>query len=195
MNSRAIALDIVGTISKVTGNREGGVIGLTASQEQWVANYEAALRAGSADAAQRNMVTGAEARIIRRAAQLGKPLPEATIGKLVRAYRNRALRYRGELLGRTEAHAALNAGRDEAMRQAIGSGKVSGNLVDATWNVILDGRERDWHASMAGQTVPFGQTFVDGLGNRLKFPGDPAAPAETVINCRCSLSYRVRKAS
>lgn len=190
-NSRQIALDIVGEISKVTGNREGGLVGLTASQEQWAANYEAALRAGSLDALTYTLRDRRFDAAVRKAVAADEPVPN--IDKMVAAYRNRALRYRGELVGRTEAHTALNAGRAEAMRQAIAAGHVRADQVVATWWAIMDGRERDSHAAMIGQTQPFGRPFISGLGNRLAFPGDPSAPAEDRINCRCSTTFRVLK--
>jgi hypothetical protein len=193
-NPRQIALDIVGRIGP-SGSRDGGLIGLTASQEQWAANFEAALRANDAKALTYNLRDRRFDRSIRAALDADKPLTSEQIDPMVRAFRNRALRYRGEAIGRTEALTAINAGRDEHMRQVVASGAVSGNLVDTQWRTILDGRERDWHASMDGQVVPFGQTFVDGLGNHLRYPGDPAAPAETRINCRCSKRYLIRKAS
>jgi len=77
----------------------------------------------------------------------------------------------------------------------VASGAVSGNLVDTAWSTTMDGRERESHAAMDGQVVPFGQTFVSGLGNHLRYPGDPSAPAEDRINCRCSKRYLIRKAS
>jgi hypothetical protein len=193
-NPRQIALDIVGRIGP-SGYRDGGVVGLTATQEQWAANFQAALEANDKAALGYNLRDRRFDRLIRAAIDDGKPLPADKIDTMVRAFRNRALRWRGDMIGRTEALTAINAGRDEAMRQVVASGSVSGNLVQAQWRTILDGRERDWHATMDGQTVPWGQSFIDGLGNRLAFPGDPSAPAETRINCRCSKRYIIRKAA
>jgi uncharacterized protein with gpF-like domain len=195
MGARQIALDLVGRVSAVTGQREGGLIGLTATQEQWATNFEAALRANDKASLTYNLRDRRFDRSIRAALNADKPLTSEQIDPMVRAFRNRALRYRGEMIGRTEALTALNAGRDEHMRQVVASGAVSGNLVDTQWRTILDGRERESHAAMDGQVVPFGQTFVSGLGNHLRYPGDPSAPAEDRINCRCSKRYVIRKAS
>jgi hypothetical protein len=44
---------------------------------------------------------------------------------------------------------------------------------------------------MEGQTVKYGEKFVSGLGNELAYPGDPDAPAEDRINCRCWREFRI----
>jgi uncharacterized protein with gpF-like domain len=64
-----------------------------------------------------------------------------------------------------------------------------------TWNTAGDERVRESHADMEGQQVPLGQPFVSGLGNDLMYPGDPSAPAEDVINCRCVVTRELSHAS
>lgn len=46
---------------------------------------------------------------------------------------------------------------------------------------------RDSHAALDGTKKPQGEPFVTIWGNKLRYPGDPKAPAREVINCHCVL--------
>jgi hypothetical protein len=192
-SSRATALDIIGRINKATGQRTGGIIGLTSTQAEWVKAYRAELEAGDSGALTRNLRDRRYDATVRKAFADGKPISAEAVDKMVTAYENRALRYRGEAIARTESLTAMNSGSEEAMRQAIASGKVSATLVDGKWNTTMDGRERDSHAAMDGQVQPWGSSFVSGAGVRLKYPGDPSAPASERCQCRCNRTFIIRK--
>lgn len=192
---RSIALDLIGRLNKTTGAREGGAIGLTSTQEQWARAYEAEIQSLNRNALTRALRDRRFDKAFLKAIEAGEPIPADRVAKMATAYRNRLLQYRGETIARTETLTALNASRDEAMRQTIASGSVSGNLVDQKWNTTMDGRERDSHAALNGQVVPFGQPFISGAGNRLRYPGDPQAPISEIANCRCSKTFLIRKAS
>lgn len=56
-----------------------------------------------------------------------------------------------------------------------------------TWISMRDGRVRDTHANMDGQTQPLGSPFVSPSGATLMFPCDPTAPIEETAGCRCGL--------
>lgn len=84
---------------------------------------------------------------------------------------------------RTMVTGAENAGRLDRYRSLQDEGAV----MQKVWLASNDGRTRDWHADMDGQTVDVDAYFVDGLGNELEYPGDPGAPPETVYNCRCTM--------
>jgi hypothetical protein len=43
---------------------------------------------------------------------------------------------------------------------------------------------------MHGQKVAIDEPFTSGLGNRLMYPADPAAPPEDSILCRCAVTVR-----
>jgi hypothetical protein len=196
-NPRRTALDIVGRINRVTGRREGGVIGLTSTQAQWVANAREEL--ASDDPALLRRYLGRERRdkrfdrAILRAIRDGEPLPADTIRRATERYSDRMLQLRGETVARTEALSGLNAARDEAFRQAVDSGQISRQQVTKVWNATGDSRTRDSHEAMDGQEVPLDQPFETPDGYRLMYPTDSSlgAPAEETIQCRCWLEQRV----
>lgn len=185
-NPKTTALDLVGRISKATGKREGGLIGLTSSQEEWVRNYAAELSSNNPTAAlSRALRDKRFDATVLRAAKEGKALTSAQINTMVTAYKNRALRYRAETIARAETITALHTAQEQAMQQAIQSGAIKQSQVTYIWRTAHDKRVRHTHRTMDGQIKPMGQAFVTGSGAHLMYPGDPSGPAAEVINCRC----------
>lgn len=88
---------------------------------------------------------------------------------------------------RTMVTGAENKGRVDSYVKM----QESGVVMKQEWIATPDSRVRDWHLSMDGQQTDVDGYFTDGLGNKLKYPGDPHAPGNTVYNCRCSLRGRV----
>lgn len=184
-NPRTTALDLVGHVG-ASGRREGGVIGLTSSQEGWVRAYRDELTSDNPKAALvRTLRDKRFDRAVLKAAQSDEPIDADLIDSMVTAYKNRALRYRAEGIARTESLASLHESQQQAIEQAVESGAVSQAAVTFVWRTAHDARVRDSHVVMDGQTVAMGEKFVSGDGNELEFPGDPSAPPEEVINCRC----------
>jgi hypothetical protein len=185
LNPRTTALDLVGRIGK-SGNREGGLIGLTNSQEAWVSNYADEL--GSSNPTQALTRTLRDARFdpsVIAAERNGVPLEQNAIDNMVTAYRNRALRYRAENIARTETMTSLHEAQQQSIEQAVADGVVDQTAVTFVWRTAEDDRVRDSHVFMDGQEVQMGQMFVTGDGNLLEYPGDPSGPPEEIINCRC----------
>lgn len=58
-----------------------------------------------------------------------------------------------------------------------------------TWVTRKDQRVRPEHRILQGKTVPLSEGFAVG-DSVLRFPGDPLAPPELTIGCRCRLSFR-----
>lgn len=185
-NPKTTALDLVGRISKATGKREGGLIGLTSSQEEWVRNYAAELASDNpASALARTLRDKRFDATVLRAVKDSKPLLASEITSMVTAYKNRALRYRAETIARKETITSLHTAQEQAMQQAIQSGAIKQSTVTYSWHTAHDSRVRDTHRTMDGQVKPMGQAFVTGSGAHLMYPGDPAGPAAEVIGCRC----------
>lgn len=163
---RQIALDLVG---RVRGDkREGGIIGLTSQQTDWV--------------------------IARRAKLQDEGRPAAQVDRMVERYKSKLLRKRGETIARTETVAALNAGRYEALLQLVDNGDVrSASDISLTWSATMDARTRDLHVAMNDDTVTLGTPFLSPSGAMLRFPGDTqfGAKAEDLINCRCYMQPKI----
>lgn len=85
---------------------------------------------------------------------------------------------------RTMVTGAENVGRLDSYKQ-LESGGV---IMKKVWLSTSDGRTRDWHVDLDGESVDNNEPFIDGHGNELMYPGDPMADPETVYNCRCSMT-------
>lgn len=185
LNPRSVALDLVGRIGE-SGKREGGLIGLTSSQAEWVKAYEAELASDKPSASLARALRDKRFdAAVRRAEKTGTPIPAETRRKMVAAYKNRALRYRAETIGRTEAMAALHQSQDEAAQQGLDANAIQVENLKMVWRTAGDRRVRDSHRSMNGQAVAKGDLFTTGTGAKLRFPGDPNGPPHEIINCRC----------
>lgn len=183
-NPRSVALDLVGRVG-ANGRRQGGLIGLTASQEKWVADYRETLLSDPIKAITRKLRDKRFDKLIANSDGQDKPLLMEQIEKIVAAYRNRALRYRAERIARTEAMAALHQAQQEAITQMLGTGDIQADQISFIWRTARDKRVRDTHRSMDGQRREYGHSFLTGAGVRLRWPGDDSAPPAEVINCRC----------
>jgi hypothetical protein len=188
---REVALDLVGRVGS-GGVRSGGLIGLTSSQEEWVRNYEGELRSASPKAAlSRSLRDKRFDASVLKAAKAGQPLSNDAIGKMVTAYRNRALRYRAETIARTESLTSLHESQEEAFRQAAQKGGVDVSTITRTWHTAGDKRVRDTHHALNHTSVGLNESWTSPSGARLRYPGDPLAPASEIINCRCWVENRI----
>lgn len=89
---------------------------------------------------------------------------------------------------RTAMTAAQNAGRIEAMHDAVDMGIK----VLKVWIATLDDRTRDAHAELDGQVQEVDKPFDSNLGP-IMYPGDPGADEANVWNCRCALGYEYKE--
>ena len=110
-------------------------------------------------------------------------------------YSDILLRKRGETIARNEALWGARAGQYDGVRQQIDAGRIEAQDVKLVWDSTgPDGRTRDSHLAMEGQTVPYGQPFVSPVtGGMMMFPGDTSlsAPPEEVIMCRCTMRLEI----
>ena len=192
-NPRVTALDIVGRVDPRTGQRVGGIIGLTQQQERWVANARRDLVELSEHYFTRTRRDKRFDSIVRKAIKDGVPLDRATIDKLIIRYKASLLQLRGETIARTETIQSLNRSQHEALLQASDMGAVKMSDVKREWDSAGDIRVRDSHREMDGQTVGLDEPFKTPDGHMLMFPGDASlgADAAEIINCRCRAKIKI----
>ncbi len=82
-------------------------------------------------------------------------------------------------LAMTVAQAVAASAQQEAARVAGWRFKV--------WDTAGDANVRESHAALNGTKVEITKAFTTPAGVALRFPGDPRAPIEERIGCRCRL--------
>ena len=194
-NPRKTALELVGRINKISGRREGGIIGLTSQEAGYVRNLRGAL----ADPTTANDYFHRKVRdrlydpMVRRSIKTGKPLSQAQINRITGRYSDRLLKARGDRIALSETNEALNAGRSEGIAQLIEREEVPAQAVTSKWDATGDKRTRPDHMEMDGQEVPFGQPFRAPDGDLMMFPGDTSlgAKGKHTISCRCYAQQKI----
>jgi len=101
------------------------------------------------------------------------------------------IKYRTDVIARTEGLRAVEVGQYESMRQGIADGHIDPGT-EKGWVTTEDGRERPWHAELDNKWIPFNDVFVNSHGSLL-FPRDPDGAADNTIQCRCRLRFRLPK--
>ncbi|MEU8911778.1 phage portal protein [Streptomyces nigrescens] len=86
------------------------------------------------------------------------------------------------LLAESCAVSTVNGAADAAAENA-------GPAVLRTWVTRGDTRVRPAHRELNGTTLPAGTAYTVH-GSTVRYPGDPFAPADLTVNCRCRLHYR-----
>jgi hypothetical protein len=198
---RSVALDLVGLKSRATGNREGGLIGLTPGQRKAVAKARAELASGDPALMRLYLKRGRRFRYpydntIKRAISEGRKLKPEFIDGAIRGYRASLLKYRGEIIARTEGLPAIRAAKHEAYQQLADDGRVDVMDIVRGWSTTTDGRERETHGAMNGQEVRgLDAPFVSPSGARFRYPGDSSlgAPLKELAACRCDEFIAIRR--
>lgn len=121
---------------------------------------------------------------VRAAIAEGEEANESTpqIAKRIKETYQDFGRYRSFVIARTETGAAAGVASQEAAKQ-------TGMTLKKVWISSRDGRVRDSHVAIDGETKDMDEPYSNGC----MFPGDPNGPAEEVIQCRCTESYEVVK--
>lgn len=175
-----------------------GSIGLTERQVGAVNNYRRLLQNLDSAALARKLRDARFDATVRNAIANDQPLTSRQIDMMVERYRERFLKHRAETIARTEALRSVHQGNQRMYKQAIENGVLQAGQLIQIWNTAKDERVRDpiighktSHRTMHGQRRPIGMPFTSGAGRSLMYPGDPTAPGDETINCRCIVSTRI----
>lgn len=160
-------------------------IGLTANQVRAVNNYRDLLIANSREVFNRKLRDRRFDRSIERAISTETALTTEQIDRMVERYTERYIKYRSEVIARTESLRSAHQGTEEMYFQAFQDGTLNAEDLVQTWVTASDERVRTSHSPMNNQKADIGEDFVSGQGARLRYPGDPSAPAQETVQCRC----------
>jgi HK97 family phage portal protein len=111
----------------------------------------------------------------------GESIPELA-KRIDTLYLEQIIPNRSKVIARTEVVGASNW-------SAIQAAKSSGLTLNKVWLATEDNRTRETHADADGQEVAMDEKFTVG-GVEMDQPGDPTAPAEEVIQCRCTVYFK-----
>ncbi|WP_144938362.1 phage minor head protein [Pseudomonas alabamensis] len=197
-SARTIALNIAGRLSRQTGKRTGGLLGLTGSAADAIERAREQL--ASADSRLLRDYLRRERRdrrfdiVVQGAIEKGKPLPKDTRERAVAAYAKRLLAMQAEALAQTNIAEAYNKAREEGWKQLTARSNGLYTYVK-TWRSMRDGTVRHTHAALHGTTVRADQPFTSISGAQMMFPCDPSlgAPLSERMRCRCVAEYTLRK--
>ena len=114
---------------------------------------------------------------------LGSSAAQTMFRDRLKSQWHREMRYRVDRIVRTETTSASNWGSL--------NGVLSTGLPHIKqWLPALDERTRAWHIGV--QSVDADQPFSVN-GAYMMHPGDPNGGAENVINCRCAMTYTLKR--
>ncbi|RWE96466.1 head morphogenesis protein [Mesorhizobium sp.] len=194
-NPTRTALNVVGRVNAVTTRREGGVIGLTTAQSEYVARARQELLTGEPDQLKRYLERSRRDkrfdRTVTAAVRDGKSIPLEFVNRIVGRYSDNLLKLRADTIGLHETFAALGASKDIAFRQQIERGNIRADLVTKTWKHTPQEKPRMQHVAMQGQKVQFDQPFIAPDGTEIPYPHAPGVPARHTLGCKCFCEYKI----
>ncbi len=196
-NPRQTALQLIGRLDRATGKRVGGMVGLSGPQERTMSWVRQALAENDRDGLRKYLQLKTRDKrfdkMVLRAID-GEKISAESADRIAQRLSDRYLKLRADTISRTESLTSLNAGRTEAFRQAVDKAGIAHTNVTRVWSATMDGRTRDTHAAMNGQTVTGPNSpFRTPGGAMMMYPGDTSlgAPASETISCRCYVRLEV----
>ncbi len=172
------------------------LIGLTTGQKEWVKSARSRLASTDPDDLRAYLrMRLRDKRFdghVYTALRTGSPIPMDKAVKMGNRYAERALKYRSEVIARTETLEALQAGQRALWDKAMGEGFVAPDMLVKQWVDGGDARVRESHRNVEGGAwIPMSQDFVLSSDVSAREPRDPSLPKEETIQCRCTMIIRV----
>lgn len=168
-------------------------VGLTAYDAQIVDSFRAALTGGrdgipSREALGRMLRDRRSDPVLARAIRAGRPLDEATVDRMVGAYRRKLVAWRAETFARTSAIDAANAGQLAAWQAQVDAGVVAATAVRRYWIVSPDER-------LCPTCAPVPGLNADGVALDGTFRTPKGAKRIPTLhpNCRCVVWVRLAR--
>jgi hypothetical protein len=198
-NPTQTALDVVGRVSRITGRREGGVIGLNSRQVEFIERARESLSTGNVEGMRRylDMKTRDRRydRTVAKAIREGTPVPDVMVQNIIGRLSDRNLKLRGDTVALEETRTALFSVRDVAIRQQIEAGKITAQEVTKKWKHSGSENPRMQHIALSMQSkkdgIPLDQAFIAPDGTALMYPHAPGIPARHKIGCKCRIEYDI----
>lgn len=170
-----------------------GTIGLTQNQARSVNTYRTALENLDRNTLTRKLRDRRFDSTILRAIDNDTPLSQEQIDRYVNRYRERFIKYRSEVIARTESLRAVSIGQDESIKQMLNQGILDDDLRQF-WIFTRDSRTRDAHKLVPlmnngrvsdklgtdGTGIPLTDMFKTPLGP-LRYPRDPNGTAANTV--------------
>lgn len=193
---QSLMTDILAGVNPISTARNfRDSIGLTPRMEKAVRNFERMLREGSREALTRALRDKRFDSTILNSIKDGKPLSNKQINAMVKRYRERYLKYRAEMIARTESLRAVSMGQHLSIMQAHEAGLINGDELVRHWIFTHDAKTRHSHRSvniLNPEGVRIDQPFQTELGP-LMYPRDPNGSGSNTINCRCAVRYAMKE--
>ncbi|CAL1778344.1 portal protein [Acinetobacter phage vB_AbaS_Silvergun] len=193
--TRNQALDLIGVRSPLTGRRSGGVVGLPIQMTEWVQSARQQLLSGDRTAMMAYLKRRLRDTSFDKFIIPGERLTVEQVNTIARAYSSKLLQSYAKQFAQTYAGQAYESGRNQAISQAIDTGKVDREEVKKKWRTMRDERVRHSHVKLDRVTIPYDEPFLSVLGNLMMYPHDRSLGAneDDLMNCRCSLEYVINK--
>lgn len=183
---------IAGVNPNTTARNFRNTMGLTPNQEKAVRNYRTYLENLDRQALKRALRDKRFDRTILNAIKSDTPLTKAQIDKMVNRYREKYIKYRAEVIARTESLRAISIGNDLNIRQMVLDGEIDLEAVRKFWH--FGGKNvRDAHLSTPGLNRDgrrLDEHFITPLGPMM-YPRDPNGTAANTVQCKCWVTYKL----
>jgi len=194
--SQHITLELVGRVSRVTGLRTGGILGLTPALARTVENARTALLGGDIDGMRHYLtLTRRDKRFdrtVRKALRDGTPITPDMVSKITGRLADSYVKLRGLHISKTETGRSVNSAQHEAYWQGLEKANRDPGLVTRKWRSASDRRVRHTHMVLNAQEVTgMDMPFQSPSGALMRYPGDDSlgAGANELIGCRCICQY------
>lgn len=209
---QTIATAIAGRINPISGRREGGIVGLSDPQVDYVENMRRRLASGDVDEMMKVLGrfkdgkwvpgTGMTLRDRRYDRSIQKAIKDIAAGKpnpltaekieeMGAKYSDRLLARRAEDIARTETAQGIMLARAEATQQALDKEGLGDDAVTKTWRHRGGFRHaRDWHLAMNDkEAIGINTPFFLPDGSVMLHSHDPQGGVRNNSNCRCDTDY------